>query len=156
MPTLTLEVVSLNDSGITGIATLTETGGGTMEVAIRLNDDIAGPLPTHIHEGACADLNPAPRIPLAGVRGGVSTTQLTVSLDQLMSTQHVIFIHRSTEELPVFVACADILDVGTAVRDVADLRAGHAGSGTLVGMAAGLAALSLVLVTAGRALRGGG
>ena len=158
MRMLNLDVASLNSSGITGIATLRETGSSKLEVAVRVNDGSGDPLPIHIHEGACADLNPEPQIPLADVRNGASTTELAASLEQLTSTQHVIFLHKSPEELPVFVACADIMDVLSAGQTPTEVRAGPTGSASpagLAGIVAGLAAFSLVLVAAGRGLRRG-
>jgi hypothetical protein len=155
MGMLRLDVASLNNSGITGIATLRETGSGRLEVAIRANDSSEAPLPTHVHEGACADLNPEPKIPLAEVRNGTSTTELAASLEQLTSLQHVIYMHKSPEELPVFVACADIMDALSAGQASAQVQAGPAGAGSLAGIAVGLAAFSLALAAAGRALRRG-
>ena len=155
MRTLSLNVASLNNSGIAGLATVREAGSGRLEVAIHVNDGSGNPLPSHIHEGACADLNPEPKIPLADVKNGASTTELGASLEELTASPHVIFTHKSAEELPVFVACADIADVLSAGQAPTEARAGTTGSGSLVGIAVGLAAFSLVLAAAGRSLRRG-
>ena len=155
MRTLRADVASLNNSGITGLATLRETESGQLEVAIHVNDGSGNPLPAHIHEGICADLNPEPKIPLADVSHGASTTELTASLEQLTATPHAIFTHKSAEELPVFVGCADITDVLGVGQAPSGARAGSAGSGSLVGIAAGLVVFSLVLAAAGRRLRRG-
>jgi hypothetical protein len=155
MRMLRLDVASLNNSGITGTATVRETASGRLEVAVHVSDGSTDPLPMHVHEGACTDLNPEPKIPLADVRNGASTTEVAASVEQLTGTQHVIYMHKSAEELPVFVACADILDpigVGQAPTQV---RAGTTGSGSLAGIAVGLAAFGLVLAMAGHALRRG-
>jgi hypothetical protein len=153
MRMLRLDVASLNNSGIAGIATLRETAGSTLEVAVHVNDGGTDPLPMHVHEGACTDLNPEPKIPLADVRNGASTTELAASVEQLTSTQHVIYLHKSAEELPVFVACADILEALGVGQAPTEVRAGPAGSGSLAGIAIGVAALSLALAMAGHRLR---
>jgi hypothetical protein len=155
MRMLSLEVVSLNDSGIAGTATLRERDSSRLEVALQVNGGGEDPLPSHIHEGACADLNPEPKIPLADVRNGASTTELAASLEQLTSTPHVIFAHKSPEELPVFVSCADITDVLGLGQAPTEVRAGSTGSGSLLVSVAiiALAAFSLVLAVAGRGLR---
>jgi hypothetical protein len=155
MRTLRLDVASLSNSGITGIARLTETGTSNLEIAVRVTDGSGDPLPMHVHEGACADLNPEPKIPLADVKDGASTTALSASLEQLTSAPHVIFMHKSPEELPVFVACADILDMISPGQASPQVRASNTGSGSLTSAAIGLAASSLALLAAGRVLRRG-
>jgi hypothetical protein len=155
MRTLRLDVASLNNSGITGIARLTETGSSNVEIAVRVTDGSGDPLPMHVHEGACADLNPEPQIPLADVRNGASTTALSASLEQLTTTPHAIFMHKSPEELPVFVACADVMEMISTGQASPPVRASNTGSGSLAGAAIGLAAVSLGLLAAGRVLRRG-
>src|SRR6266581_7631038 len=72
---ITVDLASQNNSGVTGSATLTELGGGKLRVELRANGTGAGPQPAHIHEGTCAELNPAPKFALADVVNGVSTTE---------------------------------------------------------------------------------
>jgi hypothetical protein len=155
MQRLTLDMHSMNNSGITGTVTLTDLGSGKIQAEIRVNGAGAGPQPIHNHEGVCNDMNPEPKIPLADVRTGGSMTDLSVALQDLISAPHAIYMHKSPEELPVFIACADVLDIVMASQAPAEARPGHTGSGSLVGIAAGLAAFSLVLATAGRGLRRG-
>ena len=53
----------------------------------------------------------------------------------------------------MFVACADIVEAISGVLSATDTRAGHTGSGALIGAAAGLMAFGLVLAVAGHVLR---
>jgi LPXTG-motif cell wall-anchored protein len=133
--TVTVQMASQNSSGITGVATLSDSGG-KVRVDIRATGAGAGPQPAHIHEGSCAQLNPTPQFTLAPVANGTSTTDLDTTLQQLTSTPHAIHMHKSSEELSVYVACADI-------RAAANLPAtGSADSP--VGLVSALAGLGLV------------
>lgn len=104
----TLELTSQNNSGVTGMATITDVGGGQMKAEIRATGAGAGPQPAHIHEGTCGQLNPAPKFALAPVVNGASTSEVSSSLQALVATPHAIHLHKSPDELPVYVACADI------------------------------------------------
>jgi hypothetical protein len=133
-----VRVASLNESGITGAAEVRELGDGRLEVDVRVAGAGAGPQPMHIHEGTCADLNPEPRIPLTDVTNGASTTELTTPLGPLTTRSHVIFIHKSPSELPVFVGCADLRVASDAsVRPQAGITGGP------YALLVGLASLSL-------------
>jgi Cu/Zn superoxide dismutase len=110
---LTVQMASQNNSGINGVATMNETGG-KLSVSVRATGSGTGPQPLHIHEGSCAQLNPTPQFTLSPVSNGASTTDLDSSLQQLTATPHAIHMHKSAEELSVYVACADI-KFGTAL-----------------------------------------
>ena len=66
-----------------------------------------GPHPAHIHEGSCTQINPAPKYPLTSVVNGVSVTEVEASIQAVTSAPHAIHMHKSPEEMPVYVACAD-------------------------------------------------
>jgi Cu/Zn superoxide dismutase len=142
---VTLNLSSQNNSGISGAATLTEMSGGKLRVELRVNGAGAGPQPAHIHEGTCANLDPAPKFSLTPVTNGTSTTEVDASLQQLTSTPHAIHMHKSPDELPVYVACADIR---TAAQPATLPRSG---GGPLGALAAGFAGLAIM--AAGFALR---
>jgi Cu/Zn superoxide dismutase len=144
---ITVDLASQNNSGVTGSATLTDLGGGKLRVQIRANGSGPGPQPAHIHEGSCAQLNPAPKFPLADVVNGTSTTEVDGSLQTLLATPHAIHMHKSPDELPIYVACADIRMTG---QPSTLPRAGDASSGTT--MAAGVAAIGIVLIATGYTL----
>src|SRR5581483_8591100 len=98
----------------------------------------------HIHDGNCAQLDPAPRFSLANVVNGTSTTEVDGSLAALTSSPHAIHMHKSPDELPVYVACAGI----TMASQPATLpRAGDASSAT--GLAGGMAGIGLLLIAMG-------
>ena len=105
---LTLTLNSQNNSGITGTATLTDLGGGKTRVALQLSGAGSGPEPAHIHPGSCAQLDPTPAFTLTNVVNGSSTTDIDSSLAQLTSGSFAVHVHKSQDELTVYVACADI------------------------------------------------
>jgi hypothetical protein len=106
---LTLNLAAQNNSGISGTATLTDLGGGKTRIAIQVTGAGAGPEPAHIHPGSCAQLNPTPAFTLTNVANGSSTTDVDTSLDQLTSQPFAVHMHKSFDELTVYVACADIV-----------------------------------------------
>ncbi len=107
-PSVTLEMSSQNDSGLTGQATLTETAPGKLSIEIRATGAGAILRPAHIHEGICANLNPEPKFSLNAVTNGASSTVVDGRLADVTSSPHAIHMHRSPQELPIYVACADI------------------------------------------------
>jgi hypothetical protein len=107
---LELQLEALNESGVSGTASLTDNGDGTTDVVLTLEgDDQAVPHPAHIHvdPGECleaadiiADLTP--------VEGGTSTTTVDVALADIQATEHVIIVHESVENIGNYIACAEI------------------------------------------------
>ena len=106
---LTLNLAAQNNSGISGTATFTDLGGGKTRVALQVSGAGAGPEPAHIHPGTCAQLDPTPAFTLTNVTNGSSTTDVDSTLQQLMSSQFAVHMHKSPDELTVYVACADIV-----------------------------------------------
>ncbi|MFZ8844362.1 hypothetical protein [Thermoflexus sp.] len=64
--------------------------------------------PAHIHEGTCANLNPKPAFPLTPVRDGKSTTVVNVKLADLLAKPFAINVHKSAQEISVYVSCGEI------------------------------------------------
>jgi hypothetical protein len=143
---LTLNLTPQNNSGISGTATLTDLGGSKTRVELQVSGAGAGPEPSHIHPGSCSQLNPAPAYTLNNVVNGTSTTDIDTSLAQLTSGQFAVHMHKSQDEITVYVACADITQ-GTA-RPGALPRTGDLG-GPWLAEAAGLAGLGLFLAGLG-------
>src|SRR6266851_6717409 len=81
----TLQLVQQNNSGISGTATFTPSGGG-LRVDLKVTGAGAGPQPAHIHGGTCAQLNPTPEFTLTSVTNGSSTTTLQTTLQSLAAT----------------------------------------------------------------------
>jgi len=105
---VTLTLMGQNNSGIAGTATLTDLGNGKTRVELKVTGAGAGPQPLHIHEGTCANLNPAPKFNLGLLTNGASSTDIDASISQLTAGPHAVHLHKSPDELPIYVACADI------------------------------------------------
>jgi LPXTG-motif cell wall-anchored protein len=136
----TLQLVQQNNSGISGTVTFTPSGGG-VTVEVKVTGAGAGPEPAHIHGGTCTNLNPTPEFSLASVANGSSTTTLQTTLQTLAATPHAVHMHKSTDELSVYVACADINPASLPRTGEADASPGLI-SGAL---GLGLAGLGLLL-----------
>ncbi len=101
-------------------------------LGVSLAQDPAIPShPAHIHEGTCADLNPAPLQPLSNVSvllndsdeegantaEGVltasrvllsSTEGVELSMEDILAGAHSINIHLSDPEIDTYIACGEI------------------------------------------------
>jgi hypothetical protein len=146
---LTVNLAPQNNSGISGTATLTDQGNGKTRVVIQVNGAGAGPEPSHIHPGTCAQLDPTPAYTLTQVTNGSSTTDIDSTLDALTSQPFAVHMHKSLDELTVYVACGDIVQSqsrpGTLPRS---------GGGPVDDWVSTYAALAgIVLVAAGFVLR---
>lgn len=106
---LTINLGAQNNSGETGTATLTPEGHKT-KVVIELSNAPAGVAqPAHIHEGTCAKLDKAPKWKLEPVKDGKSTTMVPASLETILKDKTAINVHKSPDEIQVYVACGDIV-----------------------------------------------
>jgi hypothetical protein len=104
---LTIDLDELNDSGMSGTATLIANGEQT-EVTLAL-DGAEGGHPAHIHRGTCNQLDPNPAFPLETVDDeGQSETAIDVTLDELLSEPFAINVHLSPDEIGVYVACGNL------------------------------------------------
>jgi hypothetical protein len=109
--TLQILLNEQNGSGESGTASLAELGNGMILVEVVVNGAPEGvSQPMHIHEGTCADLNPAPKFPLQNLETGLSTTEISATLETLLASPHAINGHKSAEEASVYVFCGDIMD----------------------------------------------
>jgi hypothetical protein len=100
-------VAAQASSGVWGSAWMADLGGGRTRVDVRLTPD-SGDYPTHIHDGPCANPNPAPRYALADVQNGASTTELSVPVADLTRAPMSINVHRSPQDIATIVACGDL------------------------------------------------
>jgi hypothetical protein len=106
--TVSVKLAPQNSSGETGTATLTQTGP---DVSVSVTMTGAGTVaqPIHIHQGSCAKLNPTPMYPLTTVQNGTSMTTLkNMKLSALQTGGFAINVHKSTTDIPDYVACGDI------------------------------------------------
>jgi len=110
---LRLTFEELNDSGISGTATLYEMGAQTL---VELDLDGTGDNhPTHIHEGTCETIEPVAAYDLTNVgEDGASTTLINVSLSDLLNGEYVIDLHLAPDQLGLLIACTEI--TGTPVN----------------------------------------
>ena len=147
---MTVQINDQGGSGVRGSATITPMGNQT-HVVVQL-ENAPGPHPIHFHEGTCANLNPAVKFPLTAVQNGRSETTVNASVQDLMSVQHSINVHRSPQEASVYVACGSLM-AGPAGQQPGTLpRAGEAENWAIGGLAvAGLALLGMGLVARRRA-----
>jgi hypothetical protein len=108
MPSKTIELKTLNASGVSGQAVLTDLGNGRTRVDVHV--DAAGhpDMPSHIHPGTCTNLVPQPRYPLESVKDGSATTEIPVGLSELLQQQAVVMTHKSNDEMAVYTSCGEI------------------------------------------------
>jgi len=130
-----VQLTSQNNSGISGTATFTESAGKT-RVELKVTGAGAGSQPAHIHEGSCTQLNPTPQYSLQPVTNGSSATDIDTTVAALTGSPHAIHMHKSAEELSVYVACADLTP--SALPRTGDAEQSPAGMGM------GVAGLSLI------------
>jgi hypothetical protein len=104
----TFQLETLNDSGVTGTALLTDLRDGSTRVVI--NVDPAGHLnmPAHIHPGTCVELVPQPLYPLESVVDGDSETVVSRSLSELLAGDLALNLHVSFEDMGTYAACVDL------------------------------------------------
>ncbi len=105
---LTVNMLALNSSGQSGTATIARASGGNLTVTIALTGEPAGVSePTHIHAGACANVNPVPKVVLSPVVDGKSVT--TIPAPTSTPGARSIIVHKgSGADAKIYVACGDI------------------------------------------------
>ncbi len=97
-----------NASGELGTVTLTAVGDKTRVDVALANAPTDVPQPAHIHEGTCAKLDPKPKYPLTTVVDGTSTTMVDVPMSQLVAGGFAVNVHKSTKEIPTYIACGEL------------------------------------------------
>lgn len=101
-------IASQNGSNELGTVTLTAMGEKTRVDIALANAPTDVPQPAHIHEGSCAKLNPKPTYPLANVVDGTSTYMVDASMAKLVAGGFAVNVHKSTTDIPTYVACGDL------------------------------------------------
>jgi hypothetical protein len=115
-PRITIEFTELNDSGVTGEATLYAQGDRTI-VEIDL-EGTGEDHPAHIHTGTCDDIQPEPEYNLENVgEEGTSTSEVDVPLDDLIAGDYVIDLHLAANQLGTLIVCGDIEGQPTNAAD---------------------------------------
>ncbi len=101
-------IAAQNASGELGTVTLTPLGAKTRVVVALAGAPDDMPQPAHIHEGSCAKLNPKPKYPLVTVVDGLSTSVVDVPMATLVAGGFAVNVHKSTSDIPTYVACGDL------------------------------------------------
>jgi len=106
--TRTIQLETLNGSGVNGSVTLVDVGQGRTRVDVQVEPAGNPNMPAHIHPGTCVDLIPQPKYPLQNVVDGTSSTVVPASLGELVAGDLAVNVHRSNEDLRTYTACADL------------------------------------------------
>lgn len=105
---LQAHLVAQNASGETGTVTMLDGPQGLI-VHVRVNE-MALAQPVHIHKGTCAKLDPKPAYPLTTILDGQSQTTVPgITLAQMTASPYAVNVHKSTKDIPTYVACVDIV-----------------------------------------------
>ncbi|HET9660944.1 MAG TPA: CHRD domain-containing protein [Thermomicrobiales bacterium] len=116
-------IAELNDSGVSGDASLTDNGDGTTTVDILVVGATGGH-PAHIHSGTCTELGDVV-YPLTDVNArGESVTVIDVPLADLQTAgPYAINIHLSADEIGTYVACGEIPQTAAGDETTAPVEA---------------------------------
>lgn len=157
----TVQLTPSRDSGVTGTATLTDTGGG-VQVAVQVQGATAGEHPAHIHAGAtCADDRagqgapvefPLNNVVVGNDGSGSSTTVISgVTVAGLFSGDQARYlnVHALPEGqgVPPGITCGDLVSTGATMPATGGI------SPLALALYGGVALISLGAVTAFLALR---
>jgi len=106
-PRITIDFTELNDSGVTGTATLYASGATTV---VELDLEGTGEdHPAHIHAGTCDDIQPEPEYNLENAgEEGASTSVVDAPLNDLIDGDYVIDLHLAANQLGTLIVCAGI------------------------------------------------
>lgn len=107
---VTIDLAAIEDSGISGTATLTPMGEQTeVTVTLEATGDAAldTPRPNHIHSGQCGDTLGGVEYALNDVTDEATTT-VDASLESLMDGNHAVNVHLSADEISTYIACGNI------------------------------------------------
>ena len=104
---ITVTLTPRSGSSESGTARLTDLGSGKTRVEVALTP-AQGDHPMHIHEGTCANSNPAPKYALANVQNGASLTEVNASLSDLTQAPMAINVHKSVQDIATIAVCGDI------------------------------------------------
>jgi len=105
---ITVNLATLNASGVSGTAVLTATGNQTQVVVTVTGEPSAGSEPDHIHTGQCGATLGGVKYPLKNVESGTSTTVVDVPLASLETGGFAINVHESAANIANYVACGNI------------------------------------------------
>jgi hypothetical protein len=102
-----VELAEQNNSGESGIATLTATGA-TTRVVLEMKNPTTDSQPAHVHRGSCENLDADPLYGLLNVMQGRSETVVNVPLSELTAGGLALNVHHSNAKLDTYVACGNL------------------------------------------------
>jgi hypothetical protein len=108
-PDFTIQLRTLNGSGVSGTVAFTYIQGGRTRVSVVVDPGTYPDMPAHIHPGTCDNLTPQPQYPLENVRNGTSTTVIPATVADLLANPVAVNLHASVSDLQTYTACADIV-----------------------------------------------
>lgn len=103
-----IDLEELEDSGVSGTATLSADNGSTMVMLDLSGTPEDGDHPAHIHDGTCEDLGDV-AYPLENVVEGTSESSVDVALEDILAGEYAINVHLSEDEIDTYVACGDVV-----------------------------------------------
>jgi|GEM_PF-4914334 len=97
------QLIDLGNTGITGTATISDTGAGTTRIVLNLTGVEQGmSYPAHIHPGTYIDgkfdFDPNPKYALEDAVNGVSDTTLPVTFAEFTAQDYLVAAHHPHEE----------------------------------------------------------
>ncbi|MBI4503955.1 MAG: hypothetical protein HY691_00345 [Chloroflexi bacterium] len=95
-----------NEATATGTVALTDIGGGKTRVEVKVQSANAN-MPAHIHADTCPGAGPVV-FPLTNVQNGASVTEINASPADIMARGKSVNLHKSPQEVPVYVACVNL------------------------------------------------
>jgi len=95
------------DGSQPGSAALISRDGQTEVVVAIVPGEPGVAQPAHVHDGACPEVGPV-AFALTDIVDGRSTTLIDTPLEQVVSGNRAINVHRSQQEIQAYVACGAI------------------------------------------------
>ena len=108
-PQVTIQLETLNNSGVAGSVTLISLGDRT-QVDVAVEPAGHPDMPSHIHPGDCDNLVPQPKYPLRNIVDGTASTIVPASLTELLAGDLAINLHSSNTDMRTYTACANLVD----------------------------------------------
>ncbi len=103
-----IQLNSLNNSGITGTVQLVDKGAQTEVIITETGEPSGASEPAHIHSGQCGPTLGKVVYPLHNVENGKSDTTVNASLASISNGQFAVNVHQSAANISTYVACGNI------------------------------------------------
>jgi hypothetical protein len=103
-----IQLNSLNNSGITGTVQLIDKGNQTEVIITETGEPSGASEPAHIHAGQCGPSLGKVVYPLHNVENGTSDTLVNASLASISNGQFAVNVHQSAANISTYVACGNI------------------------------------------------